>query len=161
MLDRRQEITPVENNETYTGFTRGSKTICTDTIVGTKACAKFEANNDGKVTVVLSVTAGPITLFERTFSFDSNKKFTFKSEDERFSLVVEIKNFEIINDDINFNVSLIFCLSTVCAGEVQLDISLPIPFNRIDPNKGLQQSDDLLLQLLLATWQENNECNCK
>ena len=161
MLDRRYEITPIENNETYTGFSRGSKTICTDTIAGTKACAKFEANNDGKVTVTLSVTAGFITLFERVFSFDSDKKFTFKSEDGRFSLVVEIQNFEIVNDDINFNVSLKFCLSTVCAGEIKLDISLPIPFERIDPNKSLQQSNDLLLQLLLATWQENNECNCK
>ncbi|AXG71517.1 hypothetical protein KORDIASMS9_03774 [Kordia sp. SMS9] len=161
MLDRRYEITSVENNETYTGFARGAKTICTDPIAGTKGCATFEANNDGKVTITLAVKTGFITLFERVFSIDSDKKFTFKSDDGRFSLVIEIKNFEIVENNINFNVSLKFCLSTFCTGEITAEFSLPIPFDRIDPNKHLQQTDDLLLQILLANWQETNKCNCQ
>lgn len=160
MLDRRLEVTPVENNQTYIGFRRGSIKRCTEAVAGTKGCAEFEANKDGKVTVRLTVENRFLTLFERTFVIDSDRKFEFKSEDGRFSLTIEIKDFEIKEDKINFKLSMKFCVSTFCVGEAKFDISLPIPFVSIDPNRNLQQSDDLLLNLLLASLEEKKGCNC-
>lgn len=141
--------------------------FCTPTILGCKAC--ITASISGGIVVLTVTLSSPIGTWTQSFSFNTNKCFTFQPN-PRVKLELCISNFTASKNQICFTVGGKVCLKVPflgwkCTPSFSRQFCLPIPGIKSKENLDIDSIDDLtFMNLLLLSSKfedaEDKNCNC-